>query len=563
MNAPAATGWRAWLRRNAATIARWKAIVFAALVLALAGALMVAERDWAGTRDLAPDPETAFVQGSIGTEFIPLAVARVLGDLPGAAEHFQPAGPAAGDWIEQFGFIRRAADDPLAPLPLGLTLSNYRPATGAPSPIPFVGVGCGACHSVEVEAPDGNRTVVIGAGNPALDLIAWGEALRATILATDDPEGPRPGADWIVTADAIFDAYETATGDSLPWFPDKLMISLWLGGFRDVLLADLGKYDEPFGGAALRDATMNPVGPARTAPFRSLTRIVMDRPGTLDNAFSKIATVYHQGWKEWSQFDGSVRNRISRSAMAALTAGATQDNLMQPPITANVVAAATFTYDLAAPPFAQVFPDHAPAADAAARGAASYATHCAYCHGTPDGAGGWTPGATTGAVLPVADVGTDPQRVEFRHAVRAPTWLYDVFAKFPEGHDLRLAEDDMRPRPRGDPADFRPGYLNAPIDGAWVRAPYLHNGSVPTLAQLVGLECRAQAHFRGKHAYDVAAVGLADTGAPAATRYFAYDPSVKGNGNGGHVYPDWPCGDGLSDAQRAELEDLLAYLKTL
>jgi hypothetical protein len=29
------------------------------------------------------------------------------------------------------------------------------------------------------------------------------------------------------------------------------------------------------------------------------------------------------------------------------------------------------------------------------------------------------------------------------------------------------------------------GYVNVPLEGLWLRGPYLHNGSVPTLADLL------------------------------------------------------------------------------
>ena len=38
------------------------------------------------------------------------------------------------------------------------------------------------------------------------------------------------------------------------------------------------------------------------------------------------------------------------------------------------------------------------------------------------------------------------------------------------------------------------GYANMPLDGVWLRAPYLHNGSVPTLRALL---------FPGRTAADV------------------------------------------------------------
>jgi hypothetical protein len=115
---------------------------------------------------------------------------------------------------------------------------------------------------------------------------------------------------------------------------------------------------------------------------------------------------------------------------------------------------------------------------------------------------------------------------------------------------------------------LRDGYQNAPIPFAWLRAPYLHNGSVPTLSALIGLtdredDQRGPKRFcRGRNAYDPIAVGLevvrpgADGTCPDRLP-FLFDTSKDGNFNGGHEFPKKDTVD------RAGLESLLAYLRTL
>ncbi len=47
------------------------------------------------------------------------------------------------------------------------------------------------------------------------------------------------------------------------------------------------------------------------------------------------------------------------------------------------------------------------------------------------------------------------------------------------------------------------GYANMPLDGIWLRAPYLHNGSVPTLRDLLEpSEKRPKVFYRGFDLYD-------------------------------------------------------------
>ena len=52
------------------------------------------------------------------------------------------------------------------------------------------------------------------------------------------------------------------------------------------------------------------------------------------------------------------------------------------------------------------------------------------------------------------------------------------------------------------------GYAGMPLDGIWLRAPYLHNGSVPTLRALLFLDERPARFYRAYDVYDWRARGL-------------------------------------------------------
>ena len=80
-------------------------------------------------------------------------------------------------------------------------------------------------------------------------------------------------------------------------------------------------------------------------------------------------------------------------------------------------------------------------------------------------------------------------------------------------------------------------------------APYLHNGSVRTLAELLTPPAeRPAAWQRGSRRYDTAALGYADEGP------YRFDARAPGNGNGGHAFG--------TDLAAAEKRDLLEFLKT-
>jgi len=99
-------------------------------------------------------------------------------------------------------------------------------------------------------------------------------------------------------------------------------------------------------------------------------------------------------------------------------------------------------------------------------------------------------------------------------------------------------------------------YKARPLEGIWATAPYLHNGSVPTLYDLLQPPAKRPATFRlGTRAFDPAKVGY-DTDPAAAGNSFTFDTSQAGNSNKGHAY-----GVGnLTETQRLEL---LEYLKSL
>ena len=101
------------------------------------------------------------------------------------------------------------------------------------------------------------------------------------------------------------------------------------------------------------------------------------------------------------------------------------------------------------------------------------------------------------------------------------------------------------------------GYSNQPLDGIWARSPYLHNGSVPTLRDLLEpASGRPRVWYRGNEEYDLDRVGYQS--AAAAPGLFRYDTAVAGNGNSGHSGADYG-----TDLPEADKRALLDYMKTL
>lgn len=112
---------------------------------------------------------------------------------------------------------------------------------------------------------------------------------------------------------------------------------------------------------------------------------------------------------------------------------------------------------------------------------------------------------------------------------------------------------------QGDhPARLEPfsGYIAPPLDGIWITAPYLHNGSVPTLEALLNSRLRPTHWSRNfdKPEYDYEKLGWKHTAHNEPTRK-AYNTTLSGYGNYGHTF-----GDKLSEGERRAV---LEYLKTL
>lgn len=180
----------------------------------------------------------------------------------------------------------------------------------------------------------------------------------------------------------------------------------------------------------------------------------------------------------------------------------------------------------------------------AAEGEAVFAATCARCHGSyGDG------GAYPNLVIPLEEIGTDDTLVlgTNQFAARFVDWFNSSFY----GAIAELAPET--------------GYTAPPLDGVWATAPYLHNGSIPTIAALLDSSTRPTYWRRSfdQSDYDPDAMGwvheVLETGhadEPSATRRkLIYDTTNLGYSNAGHTF-----GDALSADDRAAVTE---YLKTL
>jgi mono/diheme cytochrome c family protein len=171
-------------------------------------------------------------------------------------------------------------------------------------------------------------------------------------------------------------------------------------------------------------------------------------------------------------------------------------------------------------------------AQKAAQGKSVFDAVCAQCHASP----------RTGTRVPVQEVRTDRNRID--------SWNQDA------ARAANKVVTDMGLQRKGLVEQTLDGYIAAFLDGIWLRAPYLHNGSVPTLRDMLEpVERRPRVFYRGYDVYDPVKVGFVTQGEEAQRIGTRYDVAGKGGGNAGHEY-----GTSLPAADK---DALLEYLKTL
>lgn len=112
------------------------------------------------------------------------------------------------------------------------------------------------------------------------------------------------------------------------------------------------------------------------------------------------------------------------------------------------------------------------------------------------------------------------------------------------------------------------GYKARPLNGVWATAPFLHNGSVPTLYDLLSpVEERPKAFLLGDPSFDPVRVGVVtrqvEPKGPTYddNGYFILDTSRPGNSNAGHEFSDRKregvIGPALSPEERTAIIEFL------
>ncbi len=186
----------------------------------------------------------------------------------------------------------------------------------------------------------------------------------------------------------------------------------------------------------------------------------------------------------------------------------------------------------------------------AAEGAVVFAASCAGCHGTY--AANDADDTYPNLLFPLDIIGTDAVVAEggTKYAPQLVEWYNESYY----GSITRM-----------EPNNPFPGYMAPPLDGVWASGPFLHNGSVPTIAAVLDSSKRPKfwrrVDYDSAH-FDEAALGwpfielqYGHADAAADEKKFIYDTTQFAHSKVGHTF-----GDALTPDER---EAVLEYLKTL
>jgi hypothetical protein len=264
-------------------------------------------------------------------------------------------------------------------------------------------------------------------------------------------------------------------------------------------------------------------GPGRNNAFGLLSQALFGVPTLY--APVKYGLVWNLERRTWVHWDGNTRAPLIRNLAAALGLGAPLLGKRGQLDFALVDRHTRLSEQIAAPryPFAID-------ASLAERGARPYQARCASCH---DVAGGHE------RLYALDEIKTDPNRATLFDA-RQANLFNDFFAKL----EIPGYAPPQEPAIRSTQKYWAPD-----LAGVWARSPYLHNGSVRTMWDLlVPAASRPKSFRRGTRAYDAKLMGYADEGA------YRLDTSAEGNSNAGHEYG--------TDLTEQEKRELIEYLKT-
>jgi hypothetical protein len=435
----------------------------------------------------------------------------------------------------------------------------------------WVGFGCAACHTGQINYH--GQQIRIEGGPAHHDIEGFqtelGKALAAT--ATDSDKFAR-FVDRVVILARSTKAAELAGNF-------QCYVKSLDEDRAFVQAAQAGSTDKPTAsGFGRLDAHERGVNLFLAEPIKEPKNYV---PETAPVSFPAL---WDTPYFNWVLYNAAIRQPLARNVIEALGVGAPiiHETIFAPQVVSyvnmdNITAGQRAVMDLKSP----VWPERILGTlDTAKmrRGSELYGQLCANCHQVidrathaPRAAYGKSDGELDIPTFNLDTIGTDPRQAatfERRKVSLEKIGGPADISSYKAGELVtgkivnQWIDESPTNAARADEVDhgrhneFRAplAYRARPLNGIWATAPYLHNGSVPSLYELLlPLERRKKVFYMGNWEFNPETVGF-ETDSPFAGS-FEYDTRLPGNSNAGHQF-----GTNLTDDERRAL---IEYLKSL
>ncbi|MEH6354339.1 MULTISPECIES: di-heme-cytochrome C peroxidase [unclassified Pseudomonas] len=519
-------------------------------------------------------------------------------ELPFSQQRF-----ASPEYLARFGFLvdpaQKASSANPGNLPVGFARHQNPGSTEQ-----FLDITCAACHTGElrfkgqaIRIDGGTAQHVLPSSVPTLRGGSFGQALVASLASTYyNPWKFERFARKVLGKD--YEARHEELRKAFKASLDTFLRVAWNDTHRGLYPTE--------------------EGPGRTDAFGRIANASFGDAISPQNYRVANAPVdYPQLWDiwtfDWVQWNGSAQQPMARNVGEALGVGATLNffDAQGKPLQGDARYPSSVrvrdlnkieeTLQLLKPPVwpqALLGPIDKPLA---AKGRALFTENCAGCH-VPKVVQGPDRPVQQLHMLPVQVIGTDPGTAnniaDHRFDLTSLQWDPAELAKlevqlhptptepldlsqlsvakglayvtaFVENRAYRDAGVTPAERPALDgfglPIGVRElrAYKARPLAGVWATPPFLHNGSVPTIYQLLSPQDeRATTFYKGNFEYDPRHLGYRTE---AFTNGFLFDTRITGNHNSGHEFRAGERGNGVIGRllQPQERWALLEYLKVL
>ncbi len=469
--------------------------------------------------------------------------------------------------LSRYGLIYAAGDAGTGLNPDGLPIGFAAEEEG------WLGMTCAACHTSEVVTPRGVRLRIEG-GPAHFDLDRFGAELDAAVQATarDPARRARLAArsgEPPETFEPRFAAYAARSAE------------LWRVQ-RPAVESGFGRVDA-LGQIINALAVLHLGEPAN------------QRPPAAPTSYPFLWTTPQQAWVQWVPIAANPLSRNTGQVLGVFGAAELRDPARRFSSTVrfrDIHAMELWLRGLEPPRW----PEHLLGALDEPRwreGRELVARNCLGCHTAPPDWRMTDPALAVGGarfiqpgIVPMQRVGTDPayiaSLVERRIRTGALAGMFGGREEVPlaeffggvvgqvtarglreqqltpqeqmdwSGHRFTPGAEGQPPRPWAAPAAHFAALKAGPLVGLWATGPFLHNGSVPTVYDLLSPPAERPAVFwTGGRVLDTERLGFRSEDAPGR---FRFDTALPGNRNIGHAFPATP----LTPPQRLAV---IEYLK--